>query len=110
MPRYYKAPWEDVEISRLDFALDANPGFPGLVAVAASAKGPFLADFVWDAESEGWYCDRLQVKRNGRYIRLDDHAVFRPLLDAASLWATDNDREDDDWVAVGEREWEPHDA
>ena len=87
---------DNVEIPSLTFRIPVNNGYTGKV-VNCLAKGPFLADFVWDFEQEQYVCDRLYLKKNR--VRLDDVAGFIHLVHAASWWAQEH-------YPINENEWE----
>lgn len=98
----YRLPYrENVEIPALRFRIPVQNGYTAK-AVECLAKGPFLADFCWDAESEQYVCDRLSMKKTG--TRLDDVAAMIHLVHAASWWAADN-LPHDQWESI-EREFE----
>jgi len=88
----------DVLIPELKFSIPLKNGYTTKDDVKCIAKGPFLADFVWDYEREEYYCDRLYLARSK--VRLDDVAGFKPLCDAAAWWAEENDIGHGEWEAV----------
>jgi hypothetical protein len=94
--RYYLPARENVEIPYLWFKIPVSNGYTGKV-VECRARGPFIADFVWDREQEQYTCDRLYLKQ-GR-VRLDDVAGFVHLVHAASWWAEEK-LSHDEWEAA----------
>ena len=94
---YYLPNRDDVEIRSLKFIIPVRNGFTSK-EVACVAKGPFLADFVWDHEAEAYYCDRLYLKKGK--IRLDDVPGFKHLVDGASWWAEENNIGNGEWEAA----------